>query len=371
MSTEEISKDACILVVEDSPENITILNEILKTNYKIKVAINGKSALKIANNHPIDLVLLDINLPDTDGYTICEQLKSEESTRDIPVIFITAKNNTEDETKGFTCGAVDYITKPIVPAVVLARVKSQLQLKAAQERLARQNKKLESILQLQEDLTHMIIHDMRTPLVSILSSAELLHLKKGVREDCQRYVAMIKKATNSLNDFINDILMLAKSESGTVVLNRKQTDLKKMLLSIKEIHNNIAELKEINIYVKTPGEDVAMDVDEKLLKRVIDNLVANALKFSPPQSTITLGITKIASDENYCYQLQVCDEGPGIPAEQRETIFSRFSTVEMQKKDALQVGLGLTFCKMVVDAHGGKIFVKDNTPQGSIFHIEI
>jgi two-component system sensor histidine kinase/response regulator len=363
-----------ILIVDDTPENLDVLDEILRGDYRIKVAVNGRSALKIAEStSPPDLILLDIMMPEMDGYEVLQRLKAEPKTSKIPVIFITAKSEPEDEKRGLELGAVDYITKPISPAIVSARVKNHLELKLAREELEKQNEQLKAMLQIREDMANMIVHDMRTPLASIMSFAELLAMKNGVLPEYLKYLQNIQTQANRLNSFLNDMLVLAKTEKTQLLLNRSPVDLRQMAETVVNMYSGMSRLKQISLVMELPPEDgQTLSLDGNLFQRVLDNLVSNALKFAPTESKIILHIQYPENGaEKKPLRIQVIDEGPGIPPEQRERLFNKFAIVEMKRKGVQQVGLGLAFCKMVVDAHGGRIFVTDNHPKGSIFNIEI
>ncbi len=365
-----IDKKQNILIVDDEPGNLQLMGQILREDYDVSFAINGEKALELVEKISPDLILLDVMMPKINGYEVCQQLQENQKTKKIPVIFVTTKDQEEDETKGLELGAVDYISKPVSASIVKARVKNHLELKQAREEVERQNERLKVLLQMREDMGNMIVHDMRTPLSSILGYTQLLSMRDGVLPQFSSYLKSILNAGNSLNSFINDLLVLAKTENEKLSLNYSQVEIKSLLEEIKNIHNPSAELKKINLLVVTPEEPCTIKVDAKLFHRVLDNLITNALKFTQPNKSIILRAEYL---ENHSKQarFQVIDEGPGIPPEQREQIFDKFAIMQLKKKGVSQIGLGLAFCKVAIDAHEGEIFMTANEPQGSIFTIEI
>ena len=164
-----------VLIVDDRPENIRVLDVILRPHYEVKAALDGEKALAIARStDPPDLILLDIAMPVMDGYEVCRVLKEDAGTADIPVIFVTGKSGVEDERKGFDIGAVDYIIKPITPTLVLARVKTHLKLQTQNIQLLDNYKRLRELEDVRDSLVHMIIHDLRSPLMAVLGYLEML-----------------------------------------------------------------------------------------------------------------------------------------------------------------------------------------------------
>ncbi len=184
----------CILLVDDERSNISILNKILKDDYEIKVAMNGHQALERAISDPIpDIILLDIQMPDMDGYAVCEKFKSDPITKEIPVIFITALTQEESEEKGLVLGAVDYITKPLRPPIILARVKTHIRLKLALETLTGRNSELEETLALRETIEQISRHDLKTPLNGIFGVTQILSDDPYILENYKEMIGPARK----------------------------------------------------------------------------------------------------------------------------------------------------------------------------------
>jgi len=358
-----------ILIVDDEPSARDTLEALLwSEGYELAFAASGQEALDRLEDLKPDVILLDVMMPGMNGFEVCQRLKANEQWRPIPVILITALDSKEDLVRGLDAGADDFLHKPVNGPELRARVRSMLRIK-------RQHDELEATLRLREDLSNMIVHDMRSPLASILLHSQLLAMKVA-SPDVSKHTETIRAEAQRLDSFINDILMLAKMEHGQLILSRSPVDVNQIALEAEKGYSAIAQSRQINLVVDLPEESQRVSLDANLFRRVLDNLLSNALKFSPAGSTVTLRITypraRTASEPQAPHvRIQVLDEGPGIPEEHRQRIFNQFEIVALRQRQIPQIGLGLAFCKMVIEAHGGRIFVEANEPKGSVFTIEI
>jgi signal transduction histidine kinase len=234
-------------------------------------------------------------------------------------------------------------------------------------RIKQRHDDLQSALQLRQDLSNMIVHDIRSPVSTILIYCDLLEHQMGSDMD---QVQAIRGEAQRLSSFLTDMLMMARMEHGRLMLARKKVDMNKLATAVYESYRPMADLKQIDFQMQLPESSPAIAVDENLWRRVMDNLVSNAVKFSPTKGQITLRLED-AENAGSSMRLQVIDQGPGIPVEHRDTIFDKFKIVASGRRDVKQVGLGLAFCKMVVDAHKGKIYMEPNAPKGSVFIVEM
>lgn len=357
-----------VLIVDDQLSvRETLKAFLLQENYQFSFAADGMEALTLVDEIRPDVLLLDVMMPGMDGFEVCRKLKANKLWSHIPVILVTALDSKDDMARGFEVGADDFLSKPVNSLELRARVRSMLRIKKQFDELA-------AMLQLREDMAAMIVHDMRNPLTPILGISELLLLADNLTPQQLKDIDTIRFHTRRLNSFLNDMLMLTKIEQDKLILNRANIDLSRFVLTIEESHQVVAQSKDITLAVELPSETKRVFLDATLFQRVLDNLVSNALKFSPPHSTITLKVeypTQTPTDQGPHLRLQVLDEGPGIPQTHQKNIFDKFKIVDLKKKQIPQVGLGLAFCKLVVEAHGGHISVKDNIPKGSIFTVEI
>jgi two-component system sensor histidine kinase/response regulator len=357
-----------ILIVDDQPSARDTLKGLLHPEgYRLAFAASGAEALACLEQVQPDTILLDVMMPGMDGLEVCRRLKAIEKWRHIPIILITALDSQEDIAAGLDAGADDFISKPVQSLELRARVRSMLRIK-------KQFDELQLMLQLREDMAGMIIHDLRNPLTPIRGLSELLLIRPDLAPDVLKDIKTINTHALRLNDYLNDLLMLAKMENGLLILNRSRVNLNELIGLVKENHLFLAESKKIDLQLCLPEQAHYLSLDAKLMQRVLDNLFSNALKFSPSQSTVGVTVeflNQTNGEVSPAFRLKIADEGPGVPEQYRRSIFDKFKIIDLHKKEVPQIGLGLAFCKLVIEAHGGSIFVGNNQPQGAVFTIEI
>ena len=357
---------AKILIVDDEPSARDTLEALLfREGYDLAFAASGHEALHHLEDLVPDVILLDVMMPNMDGFEVCQHLKSDKQWRHIPIILVTALDSKQDLVRGLDAGADDFLHKPVNATELRARVRSMLRIK-------KQYDELKATMQLREDLSRMIVHDMRNPLASIMLYGHLLR-RKITSPDVSKYVETVTSEAQRLNSFIDDILTLAKMEHGKLILNRSPIDVNHFVLEIQRSHRDVAEAQGIDLAVDLPKESQLVCLDANLFQRTLDNLITNALKFSPKESVVTIRVeyTPISESHSPGIRIAVLDQGPGIPEEFRERIFDQFEIIKAKEKGISQVGLGLAFCKMAVEAHAGRIWVGANEPVGSVFTVEI
>ncbi|MBK9050791.1 MAG: hybrid sensor histidine kinase/response regulator [Chloroflexi bacterium] len=260
--------------------------------------------------------------------------------------------------RGLDAGADDFIHKPVNGMELRARVRSMLRIKQRHD-------ELQTTLQLREDLANMIMHDIRSPLTTLNVYCDLL--APAVAPEGSEAFQAITTQVNRLSSYVTDLLMMAKMEHGQLVLQRTPVDMNKTVRLVYENYAPLAQQRGIYLTLLVPEQPLIMLVDAPLWQRVLDNLVMNALKFSPTGGRVVLQVTRPRPNH---IRLDLSDEGPGIAPEHREIIFDKFQIVASGRRDVQQVGLGLAFCRMVVDAHRGRIYTTANQPQGAIFTVE-
>jgi len=365
-----------ILVVDDTPENLKLITELLASHgYRVRAASSGRLALKTVAVELPDLILLDVKMPDMDGYEVCRRLKSEERSRMIPVIFISALADTEDKVHGFRAGGVDYITKPFQAEEVHARVSTHLKLHFYQGELEEKNKQMESsYLRLQElenlrdQLTHMIVHDMRNLLAGISSSLQLLKDHgEGISDGIYaRQLSAVLLSVNTLTTMANNLLDISKMEARQMKLNLTEFNPHDLMVEAMEKMEAVRELRDIRFDASQHVKHVSADYD--ILLRVVINLLDNAIKFTAADGAIAMGVEP--KEDGVLFSVR--DNGPGIPVAYQEKIFEKFGQVEIrQSARKYSTGLGLAFCKLAVEAHHGKIWVESEAGAGSTFIFEI
>ncbi|MGD9504490.1 MAG: ATP-binding protein [Syntrophobacteraceae bacterium] len=358
-----------ILVVDDNPTNLQLLVRMLKDQgYKARPALNGKLALRAAAREVPDLILLDVNMPEMNGYEVCERLKKDERLAGVPVIFVSALNETVDKVKAFAAGGVDYVTKPFQFREIEARVAVHIELCRRKRELEESYERLRKLEELRDALVHMVVHDMRTPLTAILGYMQLLEIKESenLSENGRNRIRQVMELVDNLMEMMNSLLDVSRMESGNMRLNLSGCELVGTVRTVLQGLESLA--REHQVEVNAPDDPVTVVADQELIERVIGNLLANALKYTPVCGSVKV---TVRSDPDSAF-VSVTDDGCGIPEEYHERIFEKFGQVEANRdRRKHSTGLGLTFCKLVVEAHGGKIGVHSKAERGSTFWFEL
>ncbi len=355
-----------LLIVDDEPlARETAQSLLWKEGYELQFAANGLEAIRAVRDHEVDVILSDVMMPDMNGFELCEHLKDHSRYKHIPIILITALDSRENLLHGFTAGADDFVSKPVRGTELRARVRSMMRIK-------HQYDELQNALRLREDLSEMIVHDLKNPLAGILFSAGVLNRADDVNERAQSHVGKIQKQANRLNAMIDELLMTAKMRSGKLLLGLSDFE---ACAFVKEVAANqaiIAETRDVRIDVDVPADrKLPLQADRNLLSRTIENLIANAIKYSDRNSRVILRVlqTEVCESLPAGIAFEVVDEGIGIPAEHHRRIFEKFEVGPDNGNDTPNFGIGLAFCKLVVDAHGGLIEVRNNEGPGTTFSI--
>lgn len=357
-----------LLIVDDTPASLKLLAGMLKdAGYTVRPVTSGKLALDVAAAEPPDLILLDITMPEMDGYTVCERLKETPALKKVPVLFISALTETFEKVKAFEKGGVDFVTKPFQFEEVRARVETHLTLRRLQLDLERRYQELQQLQDLRDNLTHMIVHDLRSPLTAI--SGYLTLLKMGATEltdDHKRFVEKAGIGVSTLVEMISSLLDVNRFESGEMPLDKKICDLRSIA---QEAIQSIEGLTiGRNVSQETSTSSVETLCDRDIIRRVVANLLGNALKFTPSEGTITVATTTRDGKA----RVEVRDTGYGIAPEHQGRIFDKFGQVHAKKeRKTYSTGLGLTFCKLAVETHGGNIGVTSEVDKGSTFWFEL
>lgn len=354
-----------ILVVDDDRLNIRILAGILKgEGYTLVEANSGERALLAYADFLPDLVLLDVMMPGIDGFETCRRLNRTYGGNCAPVIFITAKNESDDLVEGLSAGGVDYLPKPFKAKEVLARIRSHLQNRILSEQRKQLVDQLSNANAAKNRFLGMAAHDLRNPLASIRGLAEFL--REGavgpLSVDQLDLINTIHSASQSMLDLVNELLDVATIESGELKIYREPHNLADLIAKSVAMTNIEAAKKNTRVTIETRGLAPVLMLDAAKMRQVIDNLLSNAVKYSPPGSAITATIQSAPAHGTFGFAVQ--DQGPGIPDNERDKLFKDFSRLSAQPTAGEKsTGLGLAICRKIVEAHGG-IITAENLPAG-------
>lgn len=356
-----------ILIVDDTVENLRLLSALLaECGYEPRPVRSGTEAIAAAQHFVPDLILLDVMMPELDGFETCARLKAIPPLREVPVIFLTALDDQADKLRAFAAGGADYITKPFRAEEVLARVRVHLELRSAHVELADSLERLRTLEQLRDDLVHMVVHDMRGPLTVLLAHLGFLKEESaaGFPPDAAADIDAALHAANVLNGMTSDLLDISRLDAGKLPLHLAWTDLGELAAQVRA---DVAAVYPKRVIELDAPKRAEVECDTGIVRRVLENLLGNAIKYTPATGRIRLVVT--AGDPA---RVEVLDEGPGIPVEARERIFEKFGTLEERRAVGHRSsGLWLAFCKLAVEAHGGRIGVRDADGGGAAFWFEL
>ena len=397
------NEDTYILIVDDQPYNIRVLEEILKKDkYNYSIATSAEKAYELIMNKLPDLILLDVMMPGEDGFQFCSKLKDNPRTAEVPVIFLTAKIEMEDKIKGFQLGAVDYVTKPFNGVEVLARISTHIQLKKTKDFIKNYNHQLEQIIEIRTkelvktekqasfgQLMQGIIHNIRGPIASVISSFSLIDFYK---EDIAEYLKDKPELIGEVNEKFREIWEVIEHDQK--MLERLLKTIDAMMVKSRSDKSEVVEVVDLNDVIRQEVEFLNADMtfnkieknislSENPLKvkaipgeisQIFSNIVKNSLDamYNRRNSSITI----ISGNSGNIAWFKVSDNGPGIPADIMSKIFDPFYTTKKMKNDDIGdgptgTGIGLHYCKQTVEHYGGKIEVESTEAEGATFTVSI
>ena len=376
--TPPVRPDApLILIADDVPANVELLIDQLHTlGYRTVTAQDGPSAVAACFEHRPELAILDVSMPAGDlgvddrstGFEVCRRIKRDARSARIPVIFVTALNDTTDRVKAIEAGGDDFLTKPHNRMVLGARVRSLLKLKAATDALEDSFRKLRELEKVRDDLMKMIVHDLKTPLTSIIATLEMLAdgdlgpvgvSQQGALRDTEN------KAQELLH-LIEDLLEVARIEETSISLDLEPLQPAALVHEIMNDWTLRLQQERATTTIEIGPDVPPFAGDRSLLKRVFGNLIQNSLI----HSSVAVELRIFARTDPRGVLFTVADNGPGIPPQYHEVIFHKFERVKTPNVPRVRSsGLGLAFCRLVVEAHGGRIWVQSTEGAGSAFHI--
>lgn len=354
-----------VLIVDDAPSNLQLLVKLLQMEgFRVRPARSGAAAFAVLEDIRPDVILLDINMSEMDGFEVCRRLKADSRFRDIPVVFLSALHDTFDMVKAFEVGGVDYITKPVQMEEMRVRIETHLRMARMKTELETANAKLREGEKQHELLSHLIAHDMRTPLFGILGMAELVTLNPDVQKDpeTRENVANIQDSARILVNLISDMLDVYKQDCGSDLVRPVEALLSEITADAIRMLGGIAKRRPFETVL--PSQPVRVFCDRGLTARLLVNLLVNAFRFTREGTRISL----TAVVEDAFLKVSVSDEGEGIAPEDQNRLFHKFGQLEARDKGVrYSTGLGLVFCRMVAEAQGGQIGLVSTPGVGSTF----
>jgi signal transduction histidine kinase len=361
-------KRQTVMIVDDTPANIEILSETLGEEYELFFATSGADALELIRADKPDLILLDIMMPGMDGFELCSILKGDPATRDIPIIFVTAMIGEEEEIKGLELGAIDYLTKPISPHIVRARVKNHLELKRYRDLLETLASAADRA---KKEFLRSVSHELRTPLTPIIGMTDLV-LDSEEDDNKRKYLGMVQKSALRLLGIVEDLIETSRLEGEGGAPEYRPFLLKAFLDTVAVEARAQAEGKGLDFQVTLdPALPEAVSSDQGMLHKVLSMLLGNAVKFTPA-GKVSLEVRPQEVAGELMLQFSVADTGIGIDPADLERVFSDFTQSDGSITRSFPgLGLGLTLARRMTELMNGSIWAESAPGGGSVFQVQI
>lgn len=367
MNNETVKRDK-ILIVDDRPENLYSLETMLSDDGRIEIlkALSGQEALKIAYQEDLSLIMLDVQMPEMDGFEVAHMLKSTKKTRKVPIVFVTAISKEKKYLlQGLGEGAIDYLFKPLDVEITKAKVNTLLTFFHQQKELEKKNAELATLNEQKNYFLGMASHDLRNPLGNIITLAQFINNEDDKLSDEQQYfLQTIVDSGQFMLNLINDLLDVSRIESGNVNIQMKELNVVDMVQSSMSDNKYQAQKKNITLDFSSQDSIPLFTGDNVQLRLVMNNLISNAIKYSLEGTVIEINITK----HDTLIEVSVADQGQGIPADELDKVFRPFQVTSVKSTAGEKsTGLGLTIAKKVIEAHKGEIKVTSEVGKGSVF----
>ncbi|HEX8550742.1 MAG TPA: histidine kinase dimerization/phospho-acceptor domain-containing protein [Abditibacteriaceae bacterium] len=365
-----------ILVTDDNAENRDLLQRRLaRSGHEVVTASDGEAALELLLAEPFDVLLLDLMMPRMNGYQVLETLKQDAALRHLPVIIISALDEKASAARCLEIGADDYLSKPFEPAILQARIGGCLEKKrlrdadiALREEIERNFQQLREAENQRDSMSDMIVHDLRTPLTSFMGGLRLVGTLGELNAAQKSVVEIATRGGETLLSMINDLLDVSKIEAGALKLEIETLSVTNLVEAALDFVSDLVRAENQTLIPEIAPDVTQLRGDAEKLRRTLVNLLGNATKFTPRGGVIVLKVSRTEENGQEALLFAVEDTGPGIPREAFDTIFEKFGQAEQRSLgQKFSTGLGLTFCKLVVEAHGGRIWVESEIGVGSTF----
>ncbi|MBX3232450.1 MAG: response regulator [Labilithrix sp.] len=358
---------ARILVVDDTLQNRVLAEAQLEAaGYEVALAESGEEALAQFGRGGVALVLLDIMMPGIDGFETCKRLRRLEGGADVPILFLTASHDASMHDRAIDAGGDDFLRKPIDRTELLLRVRSLIRITRLQAELRKERDQLVRVQRHKDLLSALLVHDLKNPLSSVLANSQFV-LENPTDEEATGALEDVISAAEAIHQMVLNLLDVGRAEDGALAPAIEEVDLHRLFEELDRYSRRRLATRQQRLELGREAAPRAIRADAALLSRTLQNLLDNSMKYSPPGSAIGLDVEVTPA----ALRFRVRDDGPGIPADQRARIFEKYAQVDGRAPDRASRGLGLVFCRLATEAHGGRIWVEENPPRGSAFVVEL
>jgi signal transduction histidine kinase len=375
VSSESLSRTWKVLVVDDNVYNREVAEaHLVASGYSVRLAEDGERGIAQFLEWRPDLVLLDVLMPGIDGFETCRRLKALPAGSGVPVVFLTALGDFAAHQRAIESGADDFLTKPINRAELLIRVRSLLWVKRLRDELSQgyeiirsQRDALVRSQRQKEELSALVVHDLKTPLAALIANVQFVERKDYIQPEEREALQDVLTSSESIRRMIMNLLDISRSESGDLVPQLRDVNLTSMIGQLCEVMKRRADQEKVKLETDLRAGTLRGDSD--LLERLLENLLDNCLRYSRPGGRILIQTWAVGEES---LELRISDEGPGIPEALRERIFEKYVQLNPEVLTArTSRGLGLAFCRLAAEVHGGKIWVESNEPRGTVFCVRL
>ena len=353
-----------VLVVDDEPMNRSLIRATLASFCEVLEAVSGAAALAVLGERTVDLVLLDVMMPEMNGYEACKLIKAQ-AHEFLPVLLVTALGDQGDRNRGLEAGADDFLTKPVDRRELLLRTRAFLRLRDQDKVIRRQLAELQRLQAAKDDMVALLVHDLRSPLAGILAHLQLL-----AEDVTGRSAADVQQATRAAETALSrleETLQVRLIEEGELTIHRERVALEPLVRESVATLESIARRRNVRLSRRVDGEPLA-SIDQGLVRRSLENLLSNALKYTPGGGDVAVSVQASSAQVT----IEVADRGPGIPDDQKQGLFEKFGSVEQKQGGRRKgIGLGLYLVKLVAQGHGGAVSVGDRPGGGSVFRLTL
>ncbi len=378
MLAEQRDRIGQILVVDDNLQNRMLVEaHLAAAGYAVTLAEDGEQAVEMFVRNMPDVVLLDVVMPKMDGFEACRRMRAVRHGAEAAIVFLTALSEMGAHQDAMQAGADDFLTKPINRTELLMRVRSLVWMKRLKEGLRngydliRSQREALFVAQRQKEETiTYIVHDLQNPLASILANAEFLIGQEALSPELRDASHDMLEASRAMQRMVQNLLDISRSEDGALLPSTQAIDLAEMVKAIGvEMTYRLAE-KKLRLETAFEVDGIKVNADPDLLRRLIENLLDNAFKYSPQNAAVEIS-ARLSDDD--AVEFRVVDHGIGVPEEMREQVFEKYVRLERETTRGRRAGrgLGLAFCRLAVEVHGGRIWVEDAKPSGAAFCVRL